>query len=75
MLLCLGVNVPRCFPLRECVLASYAALTLQSIMVDERDPAGVMNKEAALWWQSNLHRIPLSTVPFLASVRDERSGS
>jgi hypothetical protein len=67
--LCLGVNVPRGYPLREAVLASYAGLTMQSVMVDEQDPGGVMNGEAAAWWQANTHRIPLTTAPFLAPLR------
>jgi hypothetical protein len=67
--LCLGVNVPRGYPLREAVLASYAALTMQTAMVDELDPAGVMNSEAARWWQANPDRIPLTTAPFLAPLR------
>jgi hypothetical protein len=66
--LCLGVNVPRGYPLREAVLASYAALTMQCVMVDEQDPAGVMNGEAARWWQANPDRIPLTTKPFLAPL-------
>jgi hypothetical protein len=66
--LCLGVNVPRGYPLREAVLASYAALSMQSVMVDELDPGGVMNSEAARWWQVNAGRIPLSKAPFLAPV-------
>jgi len=73
--LCLGANVPRGYPLREAVLASYAALTLKSVMVDERDPAGVMNGEAARWWQANTARIPLTTAPFLAPIRSGRSRS
>jgi hypothetical protein len=73
--LCLGVNVPRGYPLREALLASYAALTMQSVMVDEQDPGGVMNGEAALWWQANPQRIPLTTAPFLAPLRAAGSGS
>jgi hypothetical protein len=71
--LCLGANVPRGYPLREAVLASYAALTLQSVMIDELDPAGVMNGEAARWWQGNSGRIPLTTTPFLAPIRAGKS--
>jgi hypothetical protein len=67
--LCLGVNVPRGYPLREAVLGCYAALTMQSVMVDELDPGGVMNQSAAKWWQTNTDRIPLATAPFLAPVR------
>jgi len=66
--LCLGANVPRSYPLREAVLASYGAVTMQSVTLDTRDPAGLMNAEAADWWQQNLHRIPLSRVPFLAPL-------
>jgi hypothetical protein len=57
--------VPRGFPLREMVLASYAALTLQAISLDNMDPAGVLNRQAAVWWQANAQRIPLTTEPFL----------
>jgi hypothetical protein len=73
--LCLGVNVPRGYPLREAVLATYAALTMQSAMVDELDPAGVMNSQAALFWQANPGRIPLTTTPFLAPLRSGRGRS
>jgi hypothetical protein len=73
--LCLGVNVPRGYPLREAVLASYAALSMQSVMVDELDPGGVMNSEAARWWQANAGRIPLTTAPFLAPVRSWKGES
>ena len=69
--LCLGANVARGFPLREAVLASYAALTLQTATIDDRDPAGIMNREAALWWQANAARAPLSRAPFLAGVAEE----
>jgi hypothetical protein len=72
--LCLGAKVPRGYPLREAVPASYAALTLQSVMLDELDPAGVMNGEAARWWQANTGRIPLTTTPFLAPLRAGKSG-
>lgn len=68
--LCLGPNVPRNTPLVELVIASYAALTLQSVTIGEDDPAGVMNREAALWWQSRRDLIPLSTIPFLGPPDD-----
>lgn len=66
--LCLGANVPRGYPLREAILATYASFTMQTIAIDERDPAGVMNGDAAHWWQSNTARIPLSTAPFLSGA-------
>ena len=34
--LCLGIRIPRGLPLREALLMSYAALTLQSVQVDDR---------------------------------------
>ena len=63
--LCLGANVPKGLPLREAVLGSYAALTLQSITLDGADPAGVMNRDALLWWNDHVDRIPLSREAFL----------
>ena len=73
MAIACGLTCPIANPLstavREAVLASYAALTLQSVMIDELDPAGVMNKQAARWWQANTGRIPLTSTPFLAPLR------
>jgi hypothetical protein len=63
--LCLGASLPVGLPLREIVLAAYGALTMQNFLIDERDPAGVMNRKAALWWQQRTDLIPLSRVPFL----------
>ena len=67
-LLCLGASVPRGYPVREAVLASYAALTLQAITLDEADPAGVMNVKAVQFWRERAERIPLSREPFLDPV-------
>lgn len=64
--LCLGVNVGRVFPLHELVLGAYAAISLQAVTVDERDHAGVMNLEAALYWQAHADQMPLTREPFLA---------
>ena len=66
--LCLGASVPRGYPVREAVLASYAALTLQAITLDEADPAGVMNAKAVQFWRERADRIPLSREPFLGAV-------
>jgi hypothetical protein len=68
--LCLGANVPRGFPLREIVLTAYGALTLQAISFDALDPAGVLNPQAANWYQSNRARVPLTTAPFLGWRED-----
>jgi hypothetical protein len=63
--LCLGASVPRGLPLVEMLLMSYGALTLQAISLDAMDPAGVLNPEAAQWWQRNAARTPLTAEPFL----------
>ena len=51
---------------RELILMSYGALSMQSVMVDIGDAAGVLHREAALWWQQNLRYAPLSRTPFLS---------
>ncbi len=64
-LLCLGDWLPAGVKLREIVLMAYGALSMQTVMIDETDPAGVVNPEAALWWQHNTDLIPLTREPFL----------
>jgi hypothetical protein len=68
--LCLGAKLPRGYPLREAVLTSYAALCLAAITLDELDPAGVLNAEAARWWQARATKIPLSQAAFLDSTEE-----
>jgi hypothetical protein len=63
--LCLGDRLPVNTPVTEIVLMSYGALSMNVIMADERDSAGVLNHEAARWWLANRDRAPLSTEPFL----------
>ena len=65
--LCLGTSLPPGIRVRELILMAYGALTLQAVQMDALDPAGIMNREAAEWWQRNLSKIPLSTQPFLNS--------
>jgi hypothetical protein len=64
-ILCLGPSLPAGIPVREILLLSYFALSLQAIQIDQMDPAGVLNPAAADWWQRNASRIPLSREPFL----------
>jgi hypothetical protein len=64
-LLCLGAALPVSIQLKEIVLMSYALLTLQTVMLDEMDPAGVMNREAARYFQERMHLVPLTREPFL----------
>ena len=63
--LCLGNELPPGIPVTELVLLSYGLLSLQSIMLDPDDPLGVMNAEAARWWQCHTNQIPLSREAFL----------
>jgi hypothetical protein len=64
--LCLGAALPAGIRVKELVLMAYGALSLQTVQIDETDSAGVLNIEAARWWQLNVARIPLSRTPFLA---------
>jgi hypothetical protein len=69
--LCLGPQMPCGIPCKELVLMSYGALSLQTLQIDEQDPAGVLNGEAARWWQANTALIPLSHTPFLERDHDQ----
>jgi len=64
-LVCLGDRLPVGIPLKEIVLLTYGALSMQTVQIDEADPSGVMNVHAARWWQSNLHLTPLTRKSFL----------
>ncbi len=70
--LCLGTTLGPAIRVRALVLMAYGALSMQTVQVDEADSAGVFNTEAALWWQRNLDRVPLSRTPFLATDDDVR---
>jgi hypothetical protein len=67
--LCLGAHLPVGIPVVELVLMSYGALSMQSVMIDPYDAAGVVNVKATRWWQQKLQQqpdfIPLSKTPFL----------
>ena len=63
--LCLGPQLPAGMPLREIILMTYGALTLQTTQLDLHDPAGVLNPAAAEWWQRSTELIPLTRQPFL----------
>jgi hypothetical protein len=64
--LCLGASLPAGVRVKELVLMAYGALSMQTVQIDEQDAAGVMNAAAALWWQQNTARAPLSRAPFLS---------
>jgi hypothetical protein len=63
--LCLGTSLPAGIPVREILILSYFALSVQAVQMDQMDPAGVLNPAAADWWQRNTSRIPLTREPFL----------
>jgi hypothetical protein len=65
--LCLGPRLPAGTPLKEIILMTYGALSLQTTQINLLDPAGVLNPAAADWWQRNTSRIPLTREPFLRS--------
>jgi len=64
-ILCLGTKLAARTPVKEIVLQSWAALNGQSVQVDPRDHAGVLNDKAAAYWMTHIDELPLSTEPFL----------
>ena len=71
--LCLGAVLPAGVLVRELILMSYAALSMQTVQLDALDAAGVMNGEAAQWWKLNQDRIPLSRESFLTPPQKEEA--
>jgi len=63
--LCLGPTIPPGFPVKHLLLLTYISLTMMSAQFDQLDAAGVLNPEAADWWQHNARLLPLSREPFL----------
>jgi hypothetical protein len=63
-MLCLGVQLPAGIQLKDIILMIYGAISMQTVMIDEMDAAGVLNPDAARWWQQNIHRLPLSRETF-----------
>jgi hypothetical protein len=63
--LCLGPKVAAGTRAKSLLLTAYGALTLQSVQFDIADAAGVLNPDAAVWWQANTDKIPLTREPFL----------
>jgi len=64
-MLCLGESMPASIPIQEIVLASFAALSMQSVTVEESSLEGVMNWKAATWWQRHPDLLPLTRASFL----------
>jgi hypothetical protein len=66
--MCLGPRMPVGIPLREIVILTYGALSMQTVQLDPGDAAGVLNAAAAEFWQANLDRIPLTRASFLSAA-------
>jgi hypothetical protein len=64
-MLCLGAQLPAGIQLKDIILMTYGAISMQTVMIDEMDFAGVLNPDAARWWQQNIHRLPLSKEAFM----------
>jgi hypothetical protein len=64
--LCLGPSMSAGIRVVDLLVLAYAALALQSVIqVDEQDPAGVMNADAAVYFQQNRSRVPLTAKAIL----------
>ena len=70
-LLCLASELPAGILLREIILLAYAALSGQSLLLDEQDPAGILSLEAIRWWQENHLLLPLTRAGFLEADEPE----
>lgn len=66
--LCLGASLAAGIRVRSLIQMAYGALSMQTTQIDPGDSAGVMNNEAAAWWQQNFDRVPLSRDPFLPAT-------
>jgi hypothetical protein len=66
--LCLGTSLPAGVRVREILHMVFGALTLQTIQMDLLDSAGVLNPEAALWWQRNLDKVPTTREGFACEM-------
>lgn len=64
--LCLGTTMLAGHPVREIVLSVFGALALQNVMYDVYDSAGLLNREAAMFFQQSPGQIPLTRAPFFA---------
>jgi hypothetical protein len=61
------VQLPAGIRLRELIVMSYSALTMQAFSTRVMEINGVFNTAAALWWDKNLQRVPLSRTPILGT--------
>jgi len=66
--LCLGISMPAGIRATEIIHTVFGALTLRLIETDLLAAAGVLNPEAALWWQHNLDKLPTAHEPFACAT-------
>ena len=65
------VGGPRPWQARKGIEAQeLCAFAMQTLQVDERDPAGAMNPDAARWWRRELHATPLTRAGIIDAESD-----
>lgn len=64
-LICLGPTLPAGIRVTELLKICYGALAMQIVQFNPGDAAGVLNVEAAEYWQRNVDKLPLTREPFL----------
>jgi hypothetical protein len=69
--LCLGLRLPAAIQIKDILLMTYGALSMQTIMINEMDQAGVLNPNAAKFWQQNMDKIPLTSEPFIRKYHSQ----
>jgi hypothetical protein len=62
---CLGPVIPIGFPVHEIMLLLYNAMTLKTMSLDERDPVGILNREAVDFFLRNPRFVPLTVESFI----------
>ena len=63
-ILCLG-QMPASVRVSELVLLAYSAISLQTVQFSMIDPMGLLHPEAAIFFQNDGAKIPLTREPFL----------
>jgi hypothetical protein len=62
---CLGPSLPPGIRVVNLVALAYAALAMQTVQLDQYDPAGLLDPEAACFFQNHPGALPLTRRAFL----------
>jgi hypothetical protein len=62
---CLGPSLPAGIRVVNIVALAYAALAMQTVQLDQYDPAGLLDPEAAIFFQNHPSALPLTRRAFL----------